>query len=273
MNRDELIKRAKDPKYISGIHNYCDRWCERCTHTSRCLNYSLVEERFGDLEEKDIFNEEFWERFSELLQETLAMVKEWAEEEGIDLDFIRAETDSESEDLDDVGSPVQLIAHLSENYGMTTHGWFESNEHLFDEKMDELNRLRLVSSKDKQLPDVIGISDAMEVIRWYQFQIHVKLRRAIGGISDENDPDLASFPKDSDGSAKVALIGIDRSLSAWNILLQALPQQEKELVVFIELLDDIRTRTEIQFPNARDFVRPGFDEGPLAIGGWTKTTT
>jgi len=261
MSKDEPIRRAKDPNYISGIHNYCDRWCERCTFTSRCLNYSLIEERFGDLQEKDGLNEEFWERFSELLQETLTMVKEWAREEGVDLDSIGAETNSESEDLDDPGSPVQLLAHLSENYGITTHEWFESSEHLLDEKIGELNRLRLVSSKDKQSQDVIGINDAIEIIRWYQFQIHVKLRRAIEGLSDEDDPDLLSFPKDSDGSAKVALIGLDRSLSAWNILLQTLPRHEKELVVFIELLDNIRKRAEIHFPHARDFIRPGFDEG------------
>ncbi|MCB0550950.1 MAG: hypothetical protein KDD19_25495 [Phaeodactylibacter sp.] len=34
---------------IPGIYNYCDRWCERCSFTSRCLLYAqeqeLTEER------------------------------------------------------------------------------------------------------------------------------------------------------------------------------------------------------------------------------------
>ena len=60
MDKEELLKRAKDPKYISGIYNYCDRWCERCQFTSRCLNCTLVEEQFGDLQENDELNEAFW---------------------------------------------------------------------------------------------------------------------------------------------------------------------------------------------------------------------
>ena len=33
MNKEKLIKEARNPKYISGIYNYCDRWCERCQFT------------------------------------------------------------------------------------------------------------------------------------------------------------------------------------------------------------------------------------------------
>jgi len=30
-------------KFISGIHNYCDRWCERCHFTERCEVYAAEE--------------------------------------------------------------------------------------------------------------------------------------------------------------------------------------------------------------------------------------
>ena len=43
MNKEEMLRNAEDPKYISGIYNYCDRWCERCRFTSRCLNHSIVD--------------------------------------------------------------------------------------------------------------------------------------------------------------------------------------------------------------------------------------
>ena len=26
-------------KYIPGIYNYCDYWCERCAFTKRCRNF------------------------------------------------------------------------------------------------------------------------------------------------------------------------------------------------------------------------------------------
>jgi hypothetical protein len=41
MDKEELKKLAADPNHITGIYNYCDRWCERCSFTARCLNYML----------------------------------------------------------------------------------------------------------------------------------------------------------------------------------------------------------------------------------------
>ena len=78
----------EDSKHIPGIYNYCDRWCERCPFTSRCLNFEMSEEKFGDLENTDITNEVFWQRLGETFQETLGMLKEMALEKGIDLDKI-----------------------------------------------------------------------------------------------------------------------------------------------------------------------------------------
>lgn len=59
MDKEELIKRVEDPKYIPGIYNYCDRWCERCQFTSRCLSHSIGEDQNKKLEEIDQENERF----------------------------------------------------------------------------------------------------------------------------------------------------------------------------------------------------------------------
>jgi hypothetical protein len=40
MRAKDLFKLAEDPRFISGIYNYCDRWCERCPFTARCLVYA-----------------------------------------------------------------------------------------------------------------------------------------------------------------------------------------------------------------------------------------
>ena len=72
--------------------------------------------------------------------------------------------------------------------------------------------------------------------------------------------DLGDFPKDSDGSAKVALIGIDRSIGAWGKILTVFPDQEKETVNIIAGLKHLRDIAEKEFPEARSFIRPGFDE-------------
>jgi hypothetical protein len=105
-----------------------------------------------------------------------------------------------------------------------------------------------------------SIGDALEVIQWYQHQIYVKLMRALMQDDFELlDDDGKPFPKDSDGSAKVALIATDRSIAAWGTLREHFPEKTDEILDLLVHLDRLRRQTEQQFPDARSFVRPGFD--------------
>ena len=106
------------------------------------------------------------------------------------------------------------------------------------------------------------LEDAREVVQWYQYQIAVKTMRALSGRKEEldEDPEIVEFPKDSDGSAKVALIGIDRSIAAWRLMQLSLPERAASIVPLILQLERLRNRLEKAFPEARGFVRPGFDE-------------
>jgi hypothetical protein len=106
------------------------------------------------------------------------------------------------------------------------------------------------------------LKDSVEVIRWYQHQIYVKLRRALSSAQDETFEEETGFPKDSNGSAKVALIGIDRSISAWGKVLEYFPWQKEKLLEIISYLKRLGQMIEAEFPDARSFVRPGFDEIP-----------
>lgn len=260
MYKDDLTKLAKDPKYISGIYNYCDRWCERCPFTSRCLNCTLAKEQFGDLEKIDELNEAFWEKFAEMLQNTLTMIKKMAKEHGIGLDSMDLDKEYNNENTKEENDLAHLISLASKSYAKSVDLWFNSNEYLFFEKEEEMNRIRLISSKNDSIKKAIDINDATEIIRWYQWQIHVKLKRTVQSAFTEESLDFDEFPKDSDGSAKVALIGIDRSISAWKVLLTAFSGQEKKILNIISILENIKNRVETNFPHARDFIRPGFDE-------------
>src|SRR6185436_11159869 len=73
-----------DPKFIDGIFNYCDRWCERCYFTSRCR----VFEQAGELtpEEIDISNKNFWDNISKNFMEAKQMISEAAEKHGVDIE-------------------------------------------------------------------------------------------------------------------------------------------------------------------------------------------
>ena len=45
MKKDDLRKLVRNPKFISGIYNYCDRWCERCRFTAYCRVYDTEQRR------------------------------------------------------------------------------------------------------------------------------------------------------------------------------------------------------------------------------------
>jgi hypothetical protein len=77
---------------------------------------------------------------------------------------------------------------------------------------------------------------------------------------DDEDVLLRAACHDSDGSAKIALIAIDRSLSAWRLMQNALPEKTESIVPMLIELEKLRRGIEQIFPRARDFIRPGFDE-------------
>jgi hypothetical protein len=254
-------KNSDNSKYIPGIYNYCDRWCERCSFTSRCLNFEMSEEKFGDLESVDITNEAFWKKLGETLHETLNMLKEMAEEQGIDLDSLDMEADEKFQRRFDEKTVVHILSHLSKAYITLVDDWFDLNAYLFEHNEDQIHtHPGLYEIQSPPPEDTVTVMDSIEVIRWYQHQIFVKLKRALHSAQDEQFEILNDFPKDSDGSTKVALIGMDRSISAWGKLLKYFPDQKKTIIGFITHLERLRKRTENEFPDARTFVRPGFDE-------------
>jgi hypothetical protein len=261
MNKEELKKLAAESNHIAGIYNYCDRWCERCAFTSRCLNYKMSEEKFGDPESKDIDNAAFWEKLSETFQETLSLLKEMAEEQGIDLDSIDIDSETDRRDIFEEDTVVHIVLHLSKNYMHTVDEWFDNDIYHVGDAENEANVEAYTAQIDAMSEDDTSmLEDSVEVIRWYQHQIYVKLRRALSSAQDETFEEEDNFPKDSDGSAKVALMGIDRSISAWGKVLEYFPWQKEILLGIIADLKRLCQMVEAEFPDARAFVRPGFDE-------------
>ena len=85
MRSKDLTELARNSDFISGIYNYCDRWCERCPFTARCLLYaSDDEDRDQDPQSRDINNAAFWRTLEAIFRETREMIAKWAEEAGVD---------------------------------------------------------------------------------------------------------------------------------------------------------------------------------------------
>jgi len=246
VKRDRLKKLAADKRFISGIYNYCDRWCERCPMTSRCLNFSISEEEFSDPKARDIQNEAFWKKLSGTLGETLELLRESAREWGIELETLVSKDDVENMKAKDAAVENHLLCRAAKRYSGWVEDWFKERETLFFEMAAAAR-------------EGVSLDEAIEVIRWYQYFICAKVMRAIRGRSEEEEEGCDEFPSDSDGSAKIALIAIDRSIGAWAVIQHYITDDDKEVIDLIAFLDGLRQAVEETLPSARSFIRPGFD--------------
>jgi hypothetical protein len=246
VNRDRLKKLAADKRFIAGIYNYCDRWCERCPQTLRCLNFSLQEEEFSDPETKDIRNEEFWGKLSGILGETLELLKEAGKKWGIELETLDSVGDTERMRASDEAVEGHVLSRAAKGYSKMVEDWFREREGLFFETATGVN-------------EEIDLEEAFEVIRWYQYFIAAKVMRAIRGKKEEDEEGCDEFPSDSDGSAKIALIAMDRSIGAWAVIPHYNHLYAESVFEIISFLDRLRQAIEETFPKARSFIRPGFD--------------
>ncbi len=255
MRRTNLTELAGNPNFISGIYNYCDRWCERCPFTSRCLVFAQEQEDADESpESRDINNEAFWQKLASIFQETQELIAQWAKEAGIDLSDVDEETITLRRRRRDRAGQSRL-AKAGKQYASAVSQWFTE----FDQTLSASD----LEPNESDVEQAEQLLDAREVIHWYQYQIAVKTMRALSSRGDETEPgDMAldELSRDSDGSAKVALIGIDRSISAWRLMQLCVPERAELVVPLILQLEQLRHRTEKQFPQARDFIRPGFDE-------------
>jgi hypothetical protein len=236
-------------KYIDGIFNYCDRWCERCPFTSRCRNFSMgrAMERHAEQREKE--NQAFWEAMDKACGDALERVKEQADS------LTPSESDQEKAEKADYLRHIKQrdkavrahpISKLSNEYLKACHKW--------------------LTAQGEDVPE--PIADAVEVISWYHMFIHVKFARALDGLIDQQDEDYEGlldddgvpFPKDCDGSAKIAVIAIERSFAAWSLVRERVEKEKKTAAAMMGMLLRMRSIADQCFPEARKFHRPGFDD-------------
>jgi len=220
--------------FIVGIFNYCDRWCEACAFTSRCRLFADVAETEASLDPnlKAVVDAPV------LPQEAPPPPPPWMGE--MIREMNEAATKVAVEDDEPVRRPPPkehlAIEARAKDYCFRAHRWL---------------RTRSYAALDP--------GDPSAVIGWFETMIPAKVHRAIHGLA-EDWPEDRDCVSDHDGSAKVALIGIERSHAAWLALIERGIAAHGDVAPLIEDLVWLSDAVERVFPKARAFVRPGLDE-------------
>lgn len=251
-------------KFIAGIYNYCDRWCERCGFTARCRNF----ESTGKLpsEQLDINNTAFWNSITANFKQAIELLYEGAKKHGIDLNkAMTAEEETayvEKQSFLKSAIKDNQLSKLSKQYLKKAMAFTDKSEGLVEKTRELIDHLHLgITTEDEVVHTVAGIGDYFEIIQWYLFFINAKLNRALHGkLEGEDWQEENGYQKDSDGSAKIALVAIDRSMGAWKGLYSSLPSCEDTALECLSLLSQLKQKVLVEFPKAMEFKRPGFDD-------------
>jgi len=226
---------------IDFISSYCDGWCERCSFTMRCSAYAC--------------------RVAMAMCEDTAQALELAvgrphpvdgEPEVPDADFDVENVLPTAEELAEVDRQERSrdariraipLARRARAYSMRSSDWLN----------DRLDALRATA-------DAV-VAEALDVVAHDSYFVAAKLHRALDGRDrHQTGEEVDDHPVQNDwnGSAKIALISVERSELAWRTIAQA--TSDDRALAFADRLHDIRHLIHQEFSRAMEFVRPGFDE-------------
>jgi len=176
--------------FIEGVFNYCDRWCERCPFTSHCRLFADHAETEAELDPalkafvdapplaEEVEPRPAW--MQELIEEMNAACTEALSRE--ECERIRPRVPAEHAAIDARGR----------DYALRTYRWLTASD----------SRLANLSESPS------------DVISWFHFFIAAKINRALT-IWPDDDLEDGAMASDSNGSAKTALLAIERSHAAW----------------------------------------------------------
>ncbi len=238
---------------IDFISAYCDRWCERCAFTSRCSAYAceIAVAMCGDFAQglelavgtpHPVDGEPpFRIRKGPALAAEFLNVEMPSQEE-----VSAVEQREEARHARVADEPLTSMARA---YTMRSYRWLTEHH----ERDDHQGALRTASDP--------VLAEALEVVAHDSAFVSAKIHRALDGrdrFGDEEDLDDHPVQNDWNGSAKVALISLERSEAAWRVIVQA--TDDDAAAALADAAGNLRRLTVAEFPRALSFIRPGFDE-------------
>jgi len=229
-----LVKNLASDNYVPGIYNFCDRWCERCSMTEKCAQFALERKEFRH-SYSGLSEETFHEDMKASFIATYELLEELMEKQACKIEDIHEDNPNESVGMPDEDNKLFALAL---EYSGRASKW-----------LNEINITQTIENAE--------MTEIINQISYYHIFLTAKIGRAISFDTDDKDAD--SIQSDKNGSAKVALIAIEKSLDAWSYLIKNISKYEDESIKNSVLLCQIRKAVNLEFPDAEKFVRPGFD--------------
>jgi hypothetical protein len=226
---------------IEFISEYCDRWCERCAFTSRCSAYAveIATAMCGDLAE----GIELAVGRPHPVDGEPPDIPDWIAEASDELTAEECADFEAEERARDARVDATALSAMAWAYTRASHRWLRKGR----------DELRLTA-------DAI-LAEALDIVSYDSTFITVKMHRALHGRDrcqrgESFDDDR--MQSDWNGSAKIALVSLERSEAAWRVIAQA--TADEAVTLLADAVRDLQQAALDEFPCARSFVRPGFDE-------------
>jgi len=251
-------------RFIAGIYNYCDRWCERCRFTDRCRVYDQEQKQ---LERHLLRGEDpddpavFMQDVADSLSEALGMLEQMAAESGLENDAepcllpIERGSDPLAAQAERWGMRVgALLARMRADLPAIGQDLAGQTDALSDREQGEV------------IQALEGVRDAYEVLAQYHLLIPVKMARAARGeakAEDEGDPERSPGRwDDALGTAKLVHECLGKAAAAlWCAAELSRDWQDEALPLAAEA-ESLRQQIDRRFPGHPHFRRPGLDELP-----------
>jgi len=232
-----------NPDHIDFISAYCDRWCERCPLTHRCSVFTAMAAMTMCEDERAGLELAFGRAPDD--SGVVAPPPDWLRDlVNVEMSADAADEFARRQDQRRERVEATSIMQMAKAFMHLGHDWLMANHHAG-------------ATEDSV------VREAFEVAAHDLIFIRVKLHRALDGQDSRNGDDGSAddhpVQNDWNGSAKIALISLERSSAAWSVLASASGQETP--AVLAEQLKDLRAEVEREFPDAWSFVRPGFDAG------------
>jgi hypothetical protein len=223
--------------FIVGVYNYCDRWCERCPLAGRC--------------------------------------RVFAEEQRLSVETPLETSAAATPPLQSLGALAAAFEECvpedtgpASDWAPTRIRWPElpaADADLHTRVSDMGRRFREWLVPEAFAEDA-AVRDAVEVLQHFGIYIGPKMYRALKGREVGKEDGMLS---DALGSAKAVLVAFDALGDAWLRLAERGAISVLEAEPPISQLQTLAAEIEMLFPQARAFVRPGFDEPEaLAMLEW-----